>query len=205
MNRSELAAGGAAAAPTSVLVVARHALVRAGLRAILGNNPGLTVSAEARDDAEAVVLASEVRPDAILFAHAPDATTAAAIKAQHPASCVLTLDSADDDADAGCLNLSADTGLDELCALLDAALDGRCGACALRAECRAPRVGVALSPRERQVAVCVAEGMSSKQIAAALGIGLRTVNTYREALAKKLGASSAAVVTRYVLQHQITA
>ena len=204
MNRSAPAAGAAAVAPTSVLIVARHALVRAGLRAILADNPGLKVAADARDDAEALEMASQVVPDVVLFAHAPDAHVAAAIKTQYPASCVLALDSADDHADAGCLKLSAETGLDELCALLGTALNGRCGGCALRAECPVPRVAVALSPRERQVAVCVAEGMSSKQIAAALGIGLLTVNTYREALAKKLGASSAAVVTRYVLEHQIT-
>lgn len=203
MNRSA-SVDGAAAAPTSVLVVARHALVRAGLRAILGDNPGLRVAAEARGDDDALELASQVQPDVFLFAHVPDAGIATTIKAQHPASCVLTLDTADDQADAGCLSLSADTGLDELCALLDTALNGRCGGCALRSGCPMPRAAVALSPRERQVAVCVAEGMSSKQIAAALGIGLRTVNTYREALAKKLGASSAAVVTRYVLENQIT-
>ena len=43
--------------------------------------------------------------------------------------------------------------------------------------------------------------MSSKEIGAALGIKLRTVNTYRESLARKLGASSPATVTRYVLEH----
>jgi DNA-binding NarL/FixJ family response regulator len=202
--RSAPAADASAVAPTSVLVVARHALVRGGLRAILGSNPGFTVTAEARDDDAALEVARQARPDVILFAHAPPAAIASALKAQHPASCLLTLDSADDDAEAGCLRLAADTGLDELCALLDSALQGRCSGCALRAECQVPRAVVALSPRERQVAVCVAEGLSSKQIAAALGIGLRTVNTYREALARKLGASSAAVVTRYVLEHRIT-
>ena len=58
-------------------------------------------------------------------------------------------------------------------------------------------MAAALSRRERQVAVRIAAGLGSKQIAAALGVSLRTVNTYRESLAKKLGASSAAVVTRY--------
>ena len=67
-----------------------------------------------------------------------------------------------------------------------------------------PQRAVALSRRERQVAVRVAEGMSTKQIAAALGIGTRTVNTYRESLARKLGASSAAVLTRFVLKSGLT-
>lgn len=92
------------------------------------------------------------------------------------------------------------------CALahLDGALDDLlrrpCAGCPAHPGC--PRYAEArLSPREQDVARHVARGMSSKQIAAALGIGLRTVNTYRESLARKLGGSSAAVITRYVLEH----
>ena len=60
-----------------------------------------------------------------------------------------------------------------------------------------------LSRRERQVAVRVAAGLTTKQIAGALGVSVRTVNTYRESLARKVGASSAAVLTRYVLEHRL--
>jgi DNA-binding CsgD family transcriptional regulator len=74
----------------------------------------------------------------------------------------------------------------------------RCAECALRRDC--PRNTVALSPREKDVAVHIARGLATKQIAAALGIGIRTVNTYRESLARKLGSSSPAVVTRFVLE-----
>jgi hypothetical protein len=45
--------------------------------------------------------------------------------------------------------------------------------------------------------------LSSKQIAGNLGLGLRTVHTYRESLARKLGSSSAAVVTRFVIERGI--
>ena len=63
-----------------------------------------------------------------------------------------------------------------------------------------PQLVAALTLRERQVAVSVADGRSSKQIAGALGISLRTVNTYRQSLARKLDGSSAAVLTRYVIE-----
>ncbi|GMV09898.1 MAG: hypothetical protein AMXMBFR55_16320 [Gemmatimonadota bacterium] len=63
-----------------------------------------------------------------------------------------------------------------------------------------PQLVAALTLRERQVAVSVAAGRSSKQIAGALGISLRTVNTYRQSLARKLDGSSAAVLTRYVIE-----
>ena len=56
------------------------------------------------------------------------------------------------------------------------------------------------SNKKYSQAVSVAAGRSSKQIASALGIGLRTVNTYRESLARKIGGSSAAILTRYVIE-----
>ncbi|MEP6494134.1 MAG: helix-turn-helix transcriptional regulator [bacterium] len=60
-----------------------------------------------------------------------------------------------------------------------------------------------LSFRERQVLARVAAGKTSKEIATELGIAIRTVNTHRENLAKKLGTSSVAVFTRYALEHGI--
>ena len=98
-----------------------------------------------------------------------------------------------------------DAGVAEFCSTIGSLLGGRCAACLLRTHCPVPRLAAALSRREHQVAVRVAAGLTSKQIAAALGIGLRTVNTYRESIARKLGASSPAVITRYVLAHGLDA
>jgi len=60
-----------------------------------------------------------------------------------------------------------------------------------------------LSARERQVVSRVAAGMTSKEIAIELGITLRTVHAHRENLARKLGTSSVAAMTRYALEHSI--
>ncbi len=49
----------------------------------------------------------------------------------------------------------------------------------------------------------IAQGMTSRAIAEELGIRLRTVNTYREHLKQKLGISSVAGLTRYVIEHRI--
>jgi FixJ family two-component response regulator len=56
------------------------------------------------------------------------------------------------------------------------------------------------SARERQVLACIAHGKTSKQIAAELGISLRTVNTHRENIAKKIGSSSLASMIRYAIE-----
>lgn len=61
-----------------------------------------------------------------------------------------------------------------------------------------------LTPREREVLARIAAGMTSKEIAASLGVSLRTINTHREHLAKKLSTSSVAALIRYALDHGIT-
>jgi two-component system, NarL family, nitrate/nitrite response regulator NarL len=62
---------------------------------------------------------------------------------------------------------------------------------------------ISITPRERQVLCRIARGKTSKQIAAELTISLRTVNTHRENLARKLGTSSVAGLTRFVIEHQL--
>jgi DNA-binding NarL/FixJ family response regulator len=62
-------------------------------------------------------------------------------------------------------------------------------------------LGAALTTRERQVLALIAAGRSGKQIAAELGITLRTARAHREKLARKLGTSSTAWLTRYAIEH----
>jgi DNA-binding CsgD family transcriptional regulator len=61
-----------------------------------------------------------------------------------------------------------------------------------------------LTAREREVLARIAAGMTSKEIASALGVALRTVNTHREHLAKKLSTSSVAALVRYAIENDIT-
>jgi DNA-binding NarL/FixJ family response regulator len=57
-----------------------------------------------------------------------------------------------------------------------------------------------LSKRERQVLRCLALGMTSQQISEALAIGVRTVETYKERLAEKLGLKGRAALVRYAIE-----
>lgn len=189
----------------SILVVAEHSLVRAGLCALLDNAPGLVVIAEAADIASAARVAARVHPDVVLFdappTEASDQWALGSLRRAAPGSCLLCLARNDPHGVDGLRCVPRNAGVLEFCSALGSLLGDRCAACLLYPQCPAPRIAVALSRRERQVAIRVARGMSSKQIGAALGIKLRTVNTYRESLARKLGASSPAVLTRYVLEH----
>jgi DNA-binding NarL/FixJ family response regulator len=198
---------------TSVLLIEEQVLVRTALRTLLDATPGLSVVAEAGDCVAALDLARTHVVDVVLvsgrIAECTEATSIPALRRAMPEACVLLLSrdpSRTEIADAvgahGCL--PSDAGVPELCAMVASVLGGRCSGCAIRPHCPVPRIAVALSRRERQVAIRVAEGLMSKQIAASLGVSLRTVHTYRESLARKLGASSAAVITRYVLQSGLT-
>ena len=62
----------------------------------------------------------------------------------------------------------------------------------------------AITNRERQILALIAAGKRSKDIAVELGITLRTVNTHRENLAKKLGTSTLAGFIRFAIDHGIT-
>jgi DNA-binding NarL/FixJ family response regulator len=57
-----------------------------------------------------------------------------------------------------------------------------------------------VSPRQREILIGVAEGLSSKEIATRLSIGVRTVDTHRELVARKLKIHNAADFTRYAIQ-----
>lgn len=60
-----------------------------------------------------------------------------------------------------------------------------------------------LTPREAEVLAGVAEGLSNRLIAARLGVGVRTVETYRERLKDRLDIRSVAGLTRYALAREL--
>ena len=63
--------------------------------------------------------------------------------------------------------------------------------------------GSPLTPRQREVLQLIAEGRSTKEIAATLNISTKTVEFHRASLAEVLGLRSVADLTRYALQHGI--
>jgi DNA-binding NarL/FixJ family response regulator len=62
----------------------------------------------------------------------------------------------------------------------------------------------ALTPRERETIQLIAEGSSSKQIAAKLRVSVKTVDTYRQNVMKKLGVHSVAELTKYAVREGLT-
>ncbi len=57
-----------------------------------------------------------------------------------------------------------------------------------------------ISNREREVLIAIAEGLSNKEIACRLDVGVRTVETHRERIMRKLNIHSVAGLTKYAIQ-----
>ncbi|HWQ93175.1 MAG TPA: response regulator transcription factor, partial [Clostridia bacterium] len=58
---------------------------------------------------------------------------------------------------------------------------------------------VQLTDREREVLTLIAEGQSNKEIANRLGIGVRTIETHRERIMRRLKIHSVAGLTKYAI------
>jgi DNA-binding NarL/FixJ family response regulator len=61
-----------------------------------------------------------------------------------------------------------------------------------------------LSQRERQVLQLIAEGKSTREIAGLLGVSVKTAESHRTHIAKKLGIAETAGLVRYALQHGLS-
>lgn len=199
-----------------ILLVDDHAIVRAGLRALL-ESEGHTVIAEASSGREAVASAVRDQPDVVLMdVSMPDMNGIEAtrrINERAPSVRILALSMHADQGyvaamlQAGAIGyLLKEAAIDELVDALDSVARGQPyvgGGMTIPPEQRAA-AGKALSSREREVLKLLAEGATSKDIALALGIALPTVETHRRQIMRKLGLRSIAELTKWAIREGLT-
>ncbi|HQF37874.1 MAG TPA: response regulator transcription factor [Opitutaceae bacterium] len=206
----------------SVLLVDDHRVVQQGLRWMLENQLGMSVAGEAADGAGALALAAQRAFDLILLdLHLPDLNgieVARRILEQRRDARIIILSSdsdplrIDDALLAGVMGYVLKVNaFEELQRAIKSALQGQrylspeANAALLASYQRlrdAPANAQlpALSPREREVVRLIAAGQRTKEIAAALGIGIKSAETYRRRLMQKLGLFSVAELTRYAIR-----
>jgi NarL family two-component system response regulator LiaR len=192
--------------PLRVLIVDDHALLREGLRLILGPDAGFQVVGEARDGEEAIARAREADPDVVLMdVLLPGMTGVEAtrvLRAELPEVRVVILTGVEDDAvardaiEAGAVAyvLKEATG-EEFRRSLRAAASGQVQlppqvAARLLGRPHAPAAFDSLTAREREVLARIARGCSNKEIAREMGISHHTVKTYVRRVLDKLGVES---------------
>lgn len=218
---------------TTVLIVDDHAMLRTGIRAFLEQQEGIEIIAEARDGREAVILAARHAPRIVLLdigmgeMNGLEATRR--IHAQDPTIGIIALTVHSDSRyvtgmfDAGARGYLLKTcESNELMRAIDSIITGRTyitpdiahvlapppsnkrGATPGRDGIGLPPVSI-LTPKEREVLQLIAEGVTSKDIGLRLGTSIKTVETHRTNLMRKLGLHSVAAVTKYAIREGVTA
>lgn len=198
-----------------VLIADDHAIVREGVRSVLSSDEGFDVVGEAVNGAEAIALAQTLQPDVVVLdlsmpeLSGLDAT--ARIRQCAPDASVLVLSVHDHEeyvlqsVRAGAQGyLRKDSSPAELRGAIRALRDGGSFFSApvartLSAALQSERRVASLTSREREVLVLIARGGTNKEIASHFGISVRTVESHREALRRKLGLRGAADLARFAV------
>jgi two-component system, NarL family, response regulator NreC len=209
--------------PIRVLTVEDHAIVREGIRLILQAQPDFEVVGEATNGREALAMAGALRPDVVCMdISMPDMDGMQATRAiteRWPGMAVLALTVHDSDeyffemlkAGAAGYVLKGAASADLLAALRSAArgevflqprlvkklVDDFLGR--VRGG-EVPETYASLSPREREVLALIGQGLSNKEIAGQLVVGLSTVQTHCAHIFEKLGLNSRGALIKYAIR-----
>jgi two-component system response regulator NreC len=191
-----------------------HVVVRSGLRLLLESEPGLAVVGECGDAAGALAAVAELGPDVlVLDLHMPGESSLAVIprlRQLHPDTRVIVLTAQRDPSFASeALRLGASGYLPKEAAegqLLEAigvAADGgtylepRLGA---RIAAVATRQPADLSGRELEVLRLIARGLTNPEIAERLFLSVRTIESHRARLQRKLDLTRRSELVQYALE-----
>jgi len=198
-----------------VLTADDHAVVRAGIAAMIANEEDIAVVAEARDGAEAVALYGAHAPDVVLMdlrMPKQDGVTAIrAIRAANPDARIVALTTYEGDADihralsaGACAYLVKDVLVEELVRAIRAAAAGKRlippSVASTLAEFT-PRVD--LTAREVEVLRLVAKGLSNREIGRVLGRTEGTVKVHLKNMHEKLGVEDRTEAVTLALQRGI--
>ena len=196
-----------------ILIADDHAVVRAGLRLLIGTQADMAVVGEAADGVEALSVARETRPDVTLLDLSMPRTngvkTIGQLARLRPPTRVLVLTMYDDPAyvdsalAAGASGYVVKKAADlELLSAIRAVSRGRQAVDATRATggSRLRPAQGRLSRRENEVLRLLGQGLTNRQVAARLRVSVKTAETYRARLYQKLGFSDRADLVRYALR-----
>lgn len=214
-------------AALKILLADDHEMVRRGLRAVLESSNQRTICGEAANGREAVELALRTLPDIVIMdltmpeLNGLEATRRICRELPETRILILTMHESEQlvhevisagakgymlKSDAGNLILTA---IEHLAAgkpfftsiaeevllkayLSPAETNGAMG-----------RTPEALTSREREIVQLISEGKSNKEIAAALGISVKTADTHRANLMRKLDLHSISEIVRYAIRNNI--
>lgn len=210
-----------------ILVADDHDIIRRGLKELLTSRSGWDVCAEAKTGREAVTLAEQFKPEVVVMdISMPELNgleAARQIRKSLPRTeiLILTLHFSDQlvreivEAGVRAYIMKSDADRD-LVAAVEALSNHRPFFTARAADMlldgfRRPKTDIdtdtvirnRLTAREREIVQLLAEGKSSKEVAVALGISVKTAETHRANIMRKLELHSVSELVRYAVRNQI--
>jgi DNA-binding NarL/FixJ family response regulator len=214
-----------------ILLADDHALVRAGFRALIQKIDGVEIIAEAADGHAALRLISELMPDiAFVDISMPGMNglevTARAVKESPGTRIIILSMHADDEYVLHALRSGAlgyilkDAEIVELERAIQTVSKGKMFLCSTvsdhfaerypdRSEMARKKTGKdekhveALTPRQREILQLIAEGHTTKEIAAKLNLSIKTVETHRSQIMDRLNIRDIAGLVRYAIRSGI--
>ncbi len=202
-----------------ILVADDHPVVRKGLQSCLAKQDRLKIVGEASDGDEALKKTRELSPDVVLMDISMPGMNGLAVtevlRKESPAVKVLVL-SVHNNRDyifriiqAGAHGfISKEAPPDELLRAIESVYSGEPFFSPEIAKAALNQLVTSggkkdpfaqLTSREREVLVLIAEGQSNKEIATKLGIGVRTIETHRERIMRRLDIHSVAGLTKFAI------
>jgi DNA-binding NarL/FixJ family response regulator len=213
--------------PFRILIADDHDLMRRGVRTLLESHPGWEVCGEAKTGREAVRMADELKPDIIILdISMPDLNGVEAAKRIRKASVnteilILSMHYSEqlirEIVDAGVRGyiVKSDSDRDLMIAVETLAKhkpfftphatevilnNFNTGGPAIPVP---ELISKRLTSREREIVQLLAEGKSSKEVASSLGISVKTAETHRANIMRKLELHSVSELVRYAVRNQI--
>ncbi|MEL6565123.1 MAG: response regulator transcription factor [Pseudomonadota bacterium] len=203
--------------PIRIMIVDDHPMVAQGIQSVLEEHDDITVLATLGNGRAALDALDHMDPDVILMdLNMPEMgglTATELVLEKRPGTRVLILSMHDSpEYITSALSHGAmgyvlkDVPTDEIKTAIDTVMQGARYLCTGAEGAIAPKtngISDALTGREQTILLQLAQGMSNKDVASALDISVRTVETHRKNIKRKLGISSTAGLTRYALEHGV--
>jgi DNA-binding NarL/FixJ family response regulator len=209
-----------------ILLADDHQITRSGLRALLEQQPNMTVAGEAENGRLAVRMAADLKPDVIVMdINMPELNGIEAsrqIKSELPDIKIIALSMHSDKRYvAGMLKagvsgyLLKNCAFDELVAAINSVVRNQSYLSPAIAdtvmkdyasilEGADQSTASLLSSREREVLQLIAEGMSTRDIGERIHVSVKTVETHRQQIMRKLNAKSVAELTKIAVREGLT-
>ncbi len=202
---------------TRVLVVDDHPMVADGIQSILESYEDLEVVGTLGDGQAVINEIETLAPDVILMdLNMPGVgglTATEMVLEQRPDTRILILSMHDSsEYVSSALSHGAmgyvlkDVPTDEIKIAIDTVMRGEqylCTGATVALQPKSSPLSETLTNREQTILLQLAQGKSNKDVAIALDISVRTVETHRKNIKRKLGISSTAGLTRYAMEHGV--